>query len=125
MQAQADQTETQIKEEFEKLHRFLRGEEEVRIAALRKEERDKTADLEEKIEAIERVMSSLSERMRPIQELMETDEVSFIQVGMSCFFMKLPPSFFNMMYWKSKTEMTVIFFAFCPSADIFRNKRKV
>ena len=55
----------------------------MRIAALRKEERDKTADLEEKIEAIERVMSSLSERMRPIQELMETDEVSFIQVGMS------------------------------------------
>ncbi|XP_042560008.1 uncharacterized protein LOC122129052 isoform X3 [Clupea harengus] len=79
VKAQADQAETQIKEEFEKLHRFLRGEEEVRIAALRKEERDKTADLEEKIEAIERVMSSLSERMRPIQELMETDEVSFIQ----------------------------------------------
>lgn len=83
MQAQADQTETQIKEEFEKLHRFLRGEEEVRIAALRKEERDKTADLEEKIEAIERVMSSLSERMRPIQELMETDEVSFIHTFFS------------------------------------------
>ena len=51
-QAQADQTETQIKEEFLKLHRFLRGEEEVRIAALRKEERDKTADLEEKMEAV-------------------------------------------------------------------------
>ncbi|XP_076141528.1 uncharacterized protein LOC143124086 isoform X3 [Alosa pseudoharengus] len=79
IKAQAAQTETQIKEEFEKLHQFLRREEEARIAALREEERDKTANLEEKMEAIERVISSLSERMKPIEKLMETDEVSFLQ----------------------------------------------
>ncbi|XP_062395836.1 uncharacterized protein LOC134084135 [Sardina pilchardus] len=79
IKAQAVQTEAQIKEEFEKLHQFLRREEEARIAALRQEERDKTAHLEEKMEAIERVISSLSERMKPIEKLMETDEVSFLQ----------------------------------------------
>ncbi|XP_062395835.1 E1A-binding protein p400-like isoform X2 [Sardina pilchardus] len=79
IKAQAVQTEAQIKEEFEKLHQFLRREEEARIAALRQEERDKTAHLEEKMEAIERVILSFSERMKPIEKLMETDEVSFLQ----------------------------------------------
>lgn len=70
-QAQAAQTERQIKEEFAKLHEFLRSEEEARIASLRTEEQDKTANLQEKIEAIEKVILALSERMRPIQKLME------------------------------------------------------
>ncbi|KAG5283028.1 hypothetical protein AALO_G00037460 [Alosa alosa] len=42
IKTQAQNTEKQIKEEFEKLHQFLRDEEAARIAALREEEEQKS-----------------------------------------------------------------------------------
>ncbi|KAL7859112.1 hypothetical protein SRHO_G00142590 [Serrasalmus rhombeus] len=47
IKTQVQHTERQIKEEFEKLHQFLRDEEAARIAALKEEEEQKSDDEEE------------------------------------------------------------------------------
>ena len=44
IKVQAGLTETQIKEQFKKLHQFLEEEEEARMAALREEEEQKESD---------------------------------------------------------------------------------
>ncbi|XP_063068972.1 E3 ubiquitin-protein ligase TRIM35-like [Engraulis encrasicolus] len=64
--SQAQHTEKQIKEEFEKLHQFLRDEEAARIAALREEEEQKSQMMKEKIEKMSREISSLSDTIRAI-----------------------------------------------------------
>ncbi|XP_063070690.1 E3 ubiquitin-protein ligase TRIM35-like, partial [Engraulis encrasicolus] len=61
IQTQVFNTEKQIKEEFEKLHQFLRDEEAARIAALRDEERRKSQMMKENIEKMSREVSSLSD----------------------------------------------------------------
>uniref|UniRef100_A0A671RS15 Tripartite motif-containing protein 35-like n=1 Tax=Sinocyclocheilus anshuiensis TaxID=1608454 RepID=A0A671RS15_9TELE len=48
----SDHTEHQIKQQFEKLHQFLRDEEEATITALREEEEQKKQMMEEKLEEI-------------------------------------------------------------------------
>ncbi|XP_063069004.1 zinc-binding protein A33-like [Engraulis encrasicolus] len=72
-------TEKQIKQEFEKLHQFLRDEEAARIAALKEEEEQKSQMMKEKIEKMSREISSLSDTIRAIEEEMEADDVSFLQ----------------------------------------------
>ncbi|XP_063069981.1 zinc-binding protein A33-like [Engraulis encrasicolus] len=79
------QTERQIKHEFEKLHQFLRDEEAARIAALREEEEQKSQMMKEKIEKMSREISSLSDTIRAIEEEMEADDVTFLQVGPECY----------------------------------------
>ncbi|XP_063041081.1 zinc-binding protein A33-like [Engraulis encrasicolus] len=79
IKAQVHNTERQIKEEFEKLHQFLRDEEAARIAALREEEEQKSQMMKEKIEKMSREISSLSESIRAIEEEMEADDVTFLQ----------------------------------------------
>ncbi|XP_063069000.1 E3 ubiquitin-protein ligase TRIM35-like [Engraulis encrasicolus] len=79
IQTQVLNTETQIKQEFEKLHQFLRDEEAARIAALREEEEQKTQMMKEKIEKMSREISSLSDTIRAIEEEMEADDVTFLQ----------------------------------------------
>ncbi|XP_053353040.1 nuclear factor 7, brain-like [Clarias gariepinus] len=76
---QAQHTECQIKEEFEKLHQFLRDEEAARIAALREEEEQKSQMMKEKIEKLSRDISSLSDTIRAIEEEMRAEDVSFLQ----------------------------------------------
>ncbi|XP_042260760.1 nuclear factor 7, ovary-like [Thunnus maccoyii] len=51
---QARDTETQIKEQFKKLHQFLQEEEEARIAALRKEEKQKKLILTKDLTSVTR-----------------------------------------------------------------------
>ncbi len=80
-QVQTQQTEKQIKQDFEKLHQFLRDEEAARIAALREEEEQKSQMMKEKIEKMSREISSLSESIRAIEEAMKADDVTFLQVG--------------------------------------------
>uniref|UniRef100_A0A8C9RFG1 Zinc-binding protein A33-like n=1 Tax=Scleropages formosus TaxID=113540 RepID=A0A8C9RFG1_SCLFO len=58
-QNQAQHTEKLIKEEFEKLHQFLRDDEEARLAALREEEEQKSQRMKEKIENISKHISIL------------------------------------------------------------------
>ncbi|XP_062391298.1 E3 ubiquitin-protein ligase TRIM35-like [Sardina pilchardus] len=76
---QAQHTEKQIKEEFEKLHQFLRDEEAARIAALREEEEQKSQMMKEKIEKMSREISSLSDTIRAIEEQMGAGDIIFLQ----------------------------------------------
>ncbi|XP_041926887.1 zinc-binding protein A33-like isoform X2 [Alosa sapidissima] len=79
IKTQTQHTERQIKEEFEKLHQFLRDEEAARIAALREEEEQKSQMMKEKIEKMSREISSLSDTIRAIEEKMGADDVTFLQ----------------------------------------------
>ncbi|XP_063069946.1 E3 ubiquitin-protein ligase TRIM35-like isoform X1 [Engraulis encrasicolus] len=81
IKSQVHLTEKQIKEDFEKLHRFLRDEEAARIAALREEEEQKSQMMKEKIEKMSREISSLSDTIRAIEEEMKADDVTFMQVN--------------------------------------------
>ncbi|XP_069025625.1 E3 ubiquitin-protein ligase TRIM35-like [Embiotoca jacksoni] len=79
IKVQAKNTETQIKEQFEKLHRFLQEEEEARISALREEEEQKIQMMKEKIEAVSREISSLSDTIRVTEEELRDEDISFLQ----------------------------------------------
>ncbi|XP_047671038.1 zinc-binding protein A33-like [Tachysurus fulvidraco] len=76
---QAQHTEHQIKEQFEKLHQFLRDEEAIRIAALREEEEQKSQMMKEKIEKLSSDISSLSDTIRAIEDEMRAEDVLFLQ----------------------------------------------
>ncbi|XP_073697592.1 E3 ubiquitin-protein ligase TRIM35-like [Garra rufa] len=75
-QSQVQQTERRIKEEFKKLHQFLKKEEERRIAALNEDEKQKRAKIEKRTKARIR---SLSDRLREAEERMKDDDISFLQ----------------------------------------------
>lgn len=79
-QIQAERTEKQIHEEFEKLHQLLHDEESVRITALREEEEQKSQMMKEKIEKMSSEISSLSHTIRVIEKQMTAEDVSFLQV---------------------------------------------
>ncbi|XP_062390852.1 E3 ubiquitin-protein ligase TRIM35-like [Sardina pilchardus] len=79
IRVQAQHTEKQIKEEFEKLYRFLREEEATRIAALMEEEKQKSKMMKEKIENMNREISSLTDTIRAIEEEMGADDIPFLQ----------------------------------------------
>ncbi|XP_056586963.1 E3 ubiquitin-protein ligase TRIM39-like [Triplophysa dalaica] len=76
---QSRRTETQIHEEFEELHQLLHDEESARIRALREEEEQKSQMMKEKIEKINRDISSLPHTIRGVEEQMTAEDVSFLQ----------------------------------------------
>ncbi|KAI4817070.1 hypothetical protein KUCAC02_009357 [Chaenocephalus aceratus] len=78
MKVQAQHTETQIKEQFKKLHQFLEEEEEARMAALREEEEEKRRMMEEKREAVSREIAVLSHTVRATEEELRAEDVSFL-----------------------------------------------
>ncbi|XP_064180917.1 E3 ubiquitin-protein ligase TRIM35-like [Anguilla rostrata] len=75
---QAQQTERQIKNEFEKLRQFLREEEEARIAAVREEEERKSRMMKEKIEQMKGDISTLSDTIKVVKDELEAEDVSFL-----------------------------------------------
>ncbi|XP_030645647.1 nuclear factor 7, brain-like [Chanos chanos] len=79
IKTQSQGTERQIMEEFEKIHKFLRDEEAVRIAALREEELQKSQMMKKKIEEMNREISSLSDTIRAIERETEAEDVTFLQ----------------------------------------------
>ncbi|XP_037397483.1 tripartite motif-containing protein 35-like [Pygocentrus nattereri] len=79
IKTQAQHTERQIKEEFEKLHQFLRDEEAARIAALKEEEKQKSQMMRRKIEEMNGEISALSDTIRNIEKEMEGEDVLFLQ----------------------------------------------
>ncbi|XP_031437067.1 E3 ubiquitin-protein ligase TRIM39-like [Clupea harengus] len=79
IKTQTQHTEKQIKEEFEKLHQFLRDEEAARIVALREEEEQKSQMMKEKIEKMSREISSLSDTIRAIEGAMGADDITFLE----------------------------------------------
>uniref|UniRef100_A0A3B3SG09 Tripartite motif containing 35-12 n=1 Tax=Paramormyrops kingsleyae TaxID=1676925 RepID=A0A3B3SG09_9TELE len=78
MKSQSQQTEKKIKEEFHELHEFLREEEEIRLAILRVEKMEKSERMNEKIENISKQVSTLSEKIRDIEEAMGAEDISFL-----------------------------------------------
>ncbi|KAK1784369.1 hypothetical protein P4O66_018172, partial [Electrophorus voltai] len=72
------QTEEQIKEEFERLQ-FLRHEEEIRITALREEEKEKGQRMKEKIAQAEEECNVLVQLIQEIEAKMEAEDVMFLQ----------------------------------------------
>ncbi|KAF3840665.1 hypothetical protein F7725_006527 [Dissostichus mawsoni] len=73
---QAQHTETQIEEQFKKLHQFLE-EREARMAALRKEKKQKRR-MKEKMEAVSREIAALSHTVRATEEELRAEDVSFL-----------------------------------------------
>ncbi|XP_052392959.1 nuclear factor 7, brain-like isoform X42 [Carassius gibelio] len=79
IKSQADQTEHQIKQQFEKLHQFLRDEEEATITALREEEEEKKQMMKEKLEEINTQISALSHTIKDMEEMMKDSDVCFLE----------------------------------------------
>ncbi|XP_026162063.1 nuclear factor 7, ovary-like [Mastacembelus armatus] len=79
IKVQARQTEKQIKEQLQKLHQFLQEEEEARITALREEEEQKSQMMKEKIEALSREITALSDTIRATEEELRAEDISFLQ----------------------------------------------
>ncbi|XP_035277466.1 uncharacterized protein LOC118229541 [Anguilla anguilla] len=79
IKSQAQHTERQIKMEFEKLQQFLKDEETARITELRKEEKQKSRMMKEKIAKMTKEISSLSEQIRAIEQELGAEDVSFLQ----------------------------------------------
>ncbi|XP_052449392.1 nuclear factor 7, ovary-like [Carassius gibelio] len=77
--SQAEHTECQIKLEFEKLHQFLRDEEEIAITALREEKERKNQMMQDKFEEINRHISALSHTIRDLEKLMNASEFLFLK----------------------------------------------
>ncbi|XP_037643360.1 E3 ubiquitin-protein ligase TRIM39-like [Sebastes umbrosus] len=74
----ARHTETQIKEQFKKLHQFLEEEEEASMAALREEEEQKSQVMKEKMEAVSRDIAALSDAVRATEDELRAEDVSFL-----------------------------------------------
>uniref|UniRef100_A0A8C2H289 Uncharacterized protein n=1 Tax=Cyprinus carpio TaxID=7962 RepID=A0A8C2H289_CYPCA len=85
IKSQADQTEHQIKQQFEKLHQFLRDEEEATITALREEEEQKKQMMEEKLEEINTHISALSHTIKDTEEMMKDSDICFLKLLMMNF----------------------------------------
>ncbi|XP_072219517.1 nuclear factor 7, brain-like [Leuresthes tenuis] len=75
---QAEHTERLIKQQFNELHHFLDEEEEVRLAALREEEEQKSQVMRGKMAALSREMLRLSDTIRATEEELRVPDVSFL-----------------------------------------------
>ncbi|XP_073324048.1 nuclear factor 7, ovary-like [Pagrus major] len=79
IKVQARHTESQIKEQFKKLHQFLQDEEEARISALREEEKKKSQMMKKKTEALSKDIAALSDAVKATEEDLKAEDVSFLQ----------------------------------------------
>ncbi|XP_062390836.1 nuclear factor 7, brain-like isoform X2 [Sardina pilchardus] len=75
---QVQHIQKKIKEEFQKLHQYLRDEETARMAALKEEEEQKSQMMREKIEMMSREISSLSKTINAIEDGMEVNDITFL-----------------------------------------------
>ncbi|XP_075960501.1 nuclear factor 7, brain-like [Anarhichas minor] len=71
-------TERQIRAEFNKLHQFLKEEEESRLAALREEEQQKGKTISREMKMIQEQISSLSDSISAVEEDLQKHNVSFL-----------------------------------------------
>ncbi|GAA6221074.1 tripartite motif-containing protein 35-like [Lates japonicus] len=78
IQVQAQFVERRTREEFEKLHSFLRAEEEARMEALRSEKEQKSREMRQKIEEMERNIASVSASIRALEEEMALEDISVL-----------------------------------------------
>ncbi|XP_067427395.1 nuclear factor 7, brain-like [Thunnus thynnus] len=71
-------TERKITAEFNKLHQFLKEEEESRLAALREEEEQKGKTISREMKRIQEQISSLSDSISAVEEDLQKQKVSFL-----------------------------------------------
>lgn len=79
-QCQAYSTGQQIKKEFERLHQFLRDEEDARIVALEEEVKQKSNSINKIIENISNAIATLSNKIKAIEKAVGSADVPFLQV---------------------------------------------
>lgn len=77
---QRAQIEAAIKEEFQKLHQFLRDEENARLNELNQEEETKTQVMGKKIEDLEEQMKTLETTISGIDAALGTTNLPFLKV---------------------------------------------
>lgn len=82
-QVQARFVERRTHDEFQKLHSFLQVEEEARIEALRRDEEQKSREMRQRIEEMERNITSVSVSIRDLEEEMALEGVSILHVSMN------------------------------------------
>ncbi|XP_073321587.1 E3 ubiquitin-protein ligase TRIM35-like [Pagrus major] len=75
---QLSSTERQIRAEFNKLHQFLKEEEESRLAALREEEEQKGKTISREMKMMEEQISSLSDSICAVEEELQKHNVPFL-----------------------------------------------
>ncbi|KAM6972972.1 E3 ubiquitin-protein ligase TRIM35-like [Aplochiton taeniatus] len=75
---QAVTTERLVKAEFEKLHQFLREEEEARLITLREEEEEKGKTILKEMKMIEEKLSSLSDSISAVEQDLLKPRYSFL-----------------------------------------------
>ncbi|KAL2101593.1 hypothetical protein ACEWY4_003354 [Coilia grayii] len=79
IKAQAENTERQIKEEFELLYKFLREEEAERIQLLKEEEKLKTQNINDRITDITNELASLANTIRTAEQEMRSQDIPFLK----------------------------------------------
>lgn len=84
-QVQARFVERRTREEFEKLHSFLRAEEEARMEALKREEEQRSRAMVQRIEEISTDITSLSESIRVLEEEIALEGISILHVSLEMF----------------------------------------
>uniref|UniRef100_A0AAY5KB09 Uncharacterized protein n=1 Tax=Esox lucius TaxID=8010 RepID=A0AAY5KB09_ESOLU len=76
---QVKHTEQKINQDFEEIYHFLQNEKAARIAALRREEEQKSKMMKEKIEEMSTNISSLSDTIRAIEKELKAEDIPFLQ----------------------------------------------
>lgn len=78
IRAQAQLTEMQIQGQFMKFHQFLKNEEQIRLQAVRDEERLKTQKLTDKMAAVNRDIAALTQTITATEDQLKATDVSFL-----------------------------------------------
>ncbi|XP_030631810.1 zinc-binding protein A33 [Chanos chanos] len=76
---QAQHSVRLIKEDFEKLHQFLRDEETAVLLALKEEEEQKSQKMKDKMERLVRDIASLQDIINTTEETMSSDDLMFLK----------------------------------------------
>lgn len=76
---QSVQTAQVLREEFEKMHQYLRDEEASLMSQLKQEEEEKSERMTEKLERIKNDIQALTDSIRDTEEAMASDDIIFLK----------------------------------------------